>query len=155
MFVKSLFVMLCHITVCYGVIYYLFPNFLLKGKWTRFAVGFLVIGLFTYSLTFIILTNFFPVLDELLTSPPIIGQESYSWTSFNIGVLSATKVIALAVTIKLLKRWWVKQQEKEKLEKEKINTELQLLKAQIHPGFLFNNLHYLYSLSLSGSQKTP
>jgi len=31
-------------------------------------------------------------------------------------------------------------EEKERLEREKINSELQLLKAQIHPGMLFNNV---------------
>jgi sensor histidine kinase YesM len=38
-------------------------------------------------------------------------------------------------------------------EKEQISTELQLLKSQIHPHFLFNTLNNLYTLILQGSDK--
>ncbi len=57
------------------------------------------------------------------------------------------------MAIKLMKYWWLKQKEKESLEREKINTELQLLKAQIRPGFLFNALNNIYAYSLAGSPR--
>jgi LytS/YehU family sensor histidine kinase len=40
-------------------------------------------------------------------------------------------------------------------EKEKVISELQLLKAQVHPHFLFNTLNNIYSFSLENSPKTP
>ena len=40
-------------------------------------------------------------------------------------------------------------------EKGKANAELQLLKAQVHPHFLFNTLNNIYSFSLENSAKTP
>jgi len=40
-------------------------------------------------------------------------------------------------------------------EKEKVTAELQLLKAQVHPHFLFNTLNNIYSFSLENSPKTP
>ncbi|MEO7394465.1 MAG: histidine kinase, partial [Chitinophagaceae bacterium] len=64
-------------------------------------------------------------------------------------------LIGLAVTIKLLKQWWLKQKETEQLSKEKISAELQLLKAQIHPHFLFNSLNNIYSFALETSPKAP
>jgi len=64
-------------------------------------------------------------------------------------------VVGFAVAIKLLKRWWLKQKETEQLTREKINAELQLLKAQVHPHFLFNTLNNIYSFILNGSSKAP
>ena len=40
-------------------------------------------------------------------------------------------------------------------EKEKVTAELELLKAQVHPHFLFNTLNNIYSFSLENSPKTP
>jgi len=42
-----------------------------------------------------------------------------------------------------------------RLEKEKMNAELQLLRAQLHPHFLFNTLNNLYSLVHEKSEKAP
>jgi LytS/YehU family sensor histidine kinase len=40
-------------------------------------------------------------------------------------------------------------------QQEKITTELQLLKAQVHPYFLFNTLNSIHSFSMDNSPKTP
>jgi LytS/YehU family sensor histidine kinase len=56
----------------------------------------------------------------------------------------------------VLFKYWTKAQRDYLLEqKEKTNAELQLLKAQIHPHFLFNTLNNIYSFSLENSAKTP
>jgi LytS/YehU family sensor histidine kinase len=54
----------------------------------------------------------------------------------------------------LFKYWIKKQHEWMQAEKEKVSAELQLLKAQVHPHFLFNTLNNIYSVSLETSPKT-
>ena len=60
-----------------------------------------------------------------------------------------------ASMIILFKFWIKKQNDWLQSEKEKVTAELQLLKAQVHPHFLFNTLNNIYSFSLAGSPKTP
>ncbi len=64
-------------------------------------------------------------------------------------------VAGFAIMIKLIKLWWLKQKETEQLAREKARAELQLLKAQIHPHFLFNTLNNIYFFTLSGSPLAP
>jgi hypothetical protein len=56
--------------------------------------------------------------------------------------------------IKLLIQHLYNQQRTLILEKEKIATELKLLKSQLNPHFLFNTLNNIYALSLLGSPVT-
>lgn len=72
------------------------------------------------------------------------------------GILSHFPIMAgFAVTIKIMKRSWLKQQEALQEAREKAKAELQLLKSQIHPHFLFNTLNNVYFLTLTASQKAP
>jgi LytS/YehU family sensor histidine kinase len=77
------------------------------------------------------------------------------WTSISAGLIGSIKVTFVAVAIKLLKLWWLKQKEKEQLEREKVHAELELLKAQIHPAFLFNTLTNIIKHAQVASSKAP
>jgi LytS/YehU family sensor histidine kinase len=61
------------------------------------------------------------------------------------GLRGGITIAGIAAAIKLMKHWYVNEQQRLNLEKENISTQLQLLKAQIHPHFLFNTLNNIYS----------
>ena len=84
--------------------------------------------------------NVFPFIDSLFGPYKANDSVTRFWPAINLGLMNSAKVVAAAAIIKYLKYWWLKQKESEQLEKEKINAELQLLKAQIHPGFLLMRL---------------
>src|SRR5688572_14729955 len=69
--------------------------------------------------------------------------------------LCMTTSAASPMIIKFFKLWTIKQQDWMRAQQEKITAELQLLKAQVHPHFLFNTLNNIYSFSLENSPKTP
>lgn len=61
----------------------------------------------------------------------------------------------IAAAILIFKKWYTDEQKTKQLTKEKISAELNFLKAQVHPHFLFNTLNNLYALTLIKSDKTP
>ena len=55
-------------------------------------------------------------------------------------------VTGLSVAIKMTGRWYRVEREKQEIEKERTQAELQNLKSQLNPHFLFNTLNNIYSL---------
>jgi LytS/YehU family sensor histidine kinase len=55
----------------------------------------------------------------------------------------------------LAKRWGKKQKELVQAEQERTVAQLQLLRAQLHPHFLFNTLNNIYAFALEQSPHTP
>ena len=97
----------------------------------------------------------FPIVDARYHYTISAGNSTLWWTNINSGLLNAPKLIAAATAIKLVKRWYFKQKEKERVEKEKLVTDLQLMKAQIRPGFLFSSLNQIYEAAKKNSPEAP
>jgi sensor histidine kinase YesM len=139
-----------HIAACYVIIYFLLPRFLLRGKYFLLLIGIIMLGG-----AMILASRFIDtILIPFITQINDYAKTPYFASIFS-GVITAIKVFAVATAIKLGKHWWKKQKEKEQLEREKINAELQLLKAQIQPAFLFNVLDNIYAYSLAASPVAP
>lgn len=66
-------------------------------------------------------------------------------------VIRDYSLIALAVCLYIIGDWRKKEKINAQLIKAKADAEIQLLKAQLHPHFLFNTLNNIYSLALSNS----
>ncbi len=64
-------------------------------------------------------------------------------------------VIGFAVSLKVIRDWYKKDRLAAALQVEKRDAEMQFLRAQIHPHFLFNTLNNLYGLALQKSPHTP
>ncbi len=155
-FIQLLLILCIQIMACYVVIYYLLPRYLLKAKYLLFTAGVLLLGFAVIEATLFINTVVLPFIQfEILNIPHAAIKKITYWASISAGGITGIKIIASATAIKVGKHWSLKQKEKERLEKEIINTELQLLKAQIHPGFLFNTLNNIYSSALAVSPKAP
>ena len=144
-FIKSLVLLSVHVAACYYFINISLPNYLLKGRYGALTIQVLILGLFILIVSFLIHKTLVPIINTTFNHRTIINQNIW-WTSITSGLLSAPKVICAAAAIKLLKRWWLKQKEKERLEKERLVTELKLLKSQIHPEFLFSSLKNIGAL---------
>jgi sensor histidine kinase YesM len=149
-FIHLLLVLCVHILACYGLIYFILPRYLLKARYFSFLGGTLLLTTMMILATRVIDTVIIPALKDSTNNFPIPF-----YSSIFSGLISAIKIIAVAAAIKLVKHWWMKQKEKERLEKQKIQTDLQLLKSQIHPSFLFSTLNNINSFALKASPKAP
>lgn len=139
-FLKSISLLSIHIIACYYFIGYLMPRYLFKAKYVVLVIHTIILGLLILFSVYFLHKELFPIINAAFNYNSVIDKQNIWWTSITSGILSAPKVISAAAAAKLLKRWWLKQKEKERLEREKLITDLQLLKAQIHPEFLFSSL---------------
>ncbi|MFI2742181.1 sensor histidine kinase [Zhouia sp. PK063] len=60
----------------------------------------------------------------------------------------------VGTAIKIYDDWTDNRKIKDQIENERVNSELQFLKAQLNPHFLFNSLNSIYSLSVKKSNDT-
>ena len=153
-FVKSFLLLLTHLFFCYAIIYFLVPNYLSKKKYWYLLSGVLILCTLIIPVVYFLYSLVYPFIDKLF-SLHVAKSKTIVWASVDAGVINAIKVSLIAVAITLLKRWWVRQKEKEQLEREKISAEVQLLKAQIHPAFLFGTLNNITSEARLASPKAP
>ena len=136
--------------------YLIIPRYLSQKKYFRFFYLSAFTVLASTWLSFLIV--FYALLNILLTEaalePSLLHPE--------LQVISLNFIVFLAIAIKQVKRAFYMQIEKNELEKTKLSTELKLkeaelklLKAQVHPHFLFNTLNNLYGLTLEKSDEAP
>jgi LytS/YehU family sensor histidine kinase len=111
-----------------------------------------LVALFTgiYFIHFYILL---PLNNGKSIGSPIDISDSITFTTVKCIMLLCQTCIASS--LKLFRYWYRKENNNQQLAKETMVAELQLLKAQVHPHFLFNTLNNLYSLTLKKSPRSP
>jgi hypothetical protein len=131
-----------HIFLTYIFFYYLIPVFLLNKKYLAFSL----LGILTYilSLLYAFFVNFYLLelfqLKSIWVGSPLIAQ---------------TTMLGAALSIKFLKKYYQEKKRALEIDQQKTKAELNFLKSQVHPHFLFNTLNNLYSLVLEKSPKAP
>jgi hypothetical protein len=130
------------------------PQFI-KGKWLMPLVNTLLLGIFMFCAAWFMYWSVFPFVDSLFGQYKANSYFTHFWPAVYLGLIDPLKVVAAAAIITYVKYWWMKQKESERLEREKITAELQLLKAQIQPAFLFTALKNIYEFSLAASPRAP
>jgi hypothetical protein len=138
----------------YVIVYWLVERYLLHAKYRTFFLllcAWAPVAVFLSFLTHLYLTyplcwdpgprpSFRQALPEILDIYPIFVNYV---------------IVGFAVFLRIYKFWRVELLQKLQLKQEKADAELELLKAQLHPHFLFNTLNNLYLLILERSDRAP
>jgi two-component system LytT family sensor kinase len=138
-----------------GAVYFnylvLIPSFIKTKKYLLFVISNLISALIFSTLIFII---------SIFTYKHVNLHES-SWEHHILFTTSLVNILVFIIgstMVYFIKEWYKLKDIASKmilLEKEKIESEHQALKAQLNPHFLFNTLNNLYSLSIAKSDKAP
>ena len=152
---ETALLILVHIIACYTFIYLFLPRFLENSNYGELAAGIVALAAFLLVSVYFIHAYLFPLMEPSYMDTLAQKNNNLWWVSINSGLLNAPKIITAAAAIYLAKSWYLKEQEKEKIQKEKLETDLQLLKAQIHPGLLFSSLEQIYQYTTLKSPEAP
>jgi len=133
----------------YPLLYFILPRYLFKGKYIKASLW-IVVFLFLTVLTSAALLVYVPwhkvawisSQTALFKGATNIGKLSSAWLSALQGSLTGA---ALAASFKMSKYYYLKNMRNQQLQKENTESQLQLLRAQVHPHFLFNTLNNIYS----------
>ncbi|NML21264.1 histidine kinase [Pseudoflavitalea sp. G-6-1-2] len=138
---------------CCGYFYFLLNNRILvpkvlktKGTVMYVLAAFAVVGIS------------YPLITQLLNWLPINQRFGYIFPPNPFQLENASGALAIlfiSLPIVMAIHWNKQSTRITTLEKEKAETELDLLKQQLNPHFFFNTLNNLYALSLTGSSQTP
>lgn len=150
-FAEALMYMPMHMAIGYSLTYLVLPKLILRGK---YWLGFLaVVGLVIAGAMLAPATLYY-VINPFRQAVGIETKWNSIFYSFMGGLRGALTVSGFFVAIKLVKQWYLKKIENERLEREKLRAELELLKGQLHPHFIFNTLNSIYSMALRNSSQT-
>jgi hypothetical protein len=141
-----------HMALVYSILYFILPRYLSKNKNWLLTTGMLLL-----LIAFIAFINYFNFVINFYIDSRVGYFDKMPAMAFIIPVwgrqilFNYPTVVGFALAIKLLKNWYLKQKEAAQVAREMIKAELQLLKAQVHPHFLFNTLNNIYSFIINDS----
>jgi sensor histidine kinase YesM len=124
------------------------PKFLLNGKNYLYLLVILVGAVLFYGLIFYFeqFTLYGIKMHELFNpDKPYTGKRWVPGDVFQM--LLYVISIGLSTSVALVEKWQKDEALRGELERQRINTELSYLKAQINPHFFFNTLNNIYSLT--------
>jgi len=135
-----------------GLVYlnllYLIPKFYSKKKYVQYFL-YLIVVVDVYITSII-------VLNQQMNNALSLPRENSDWRFellfyfFNTCGYLVTSFLLYALQEKFEQR-----QKLDDMEVQKVNAEMNFLKAQINPHFLFNTLNNLYALALEKSDRAP
>jgi len=133
----------------YALIGFVLPRYVFNGKYLGAITWFIIFLFLTLSVTatFIVFLPaykvvYFPNMWQIFAKYPLYIR---MYTAYMGSLQGALTAAALACSFKMFKHYYLKNIRNQQLQKENIKAQLQILKAQIHPHFLFNTLNNIYS----------
>lgn len=122
----------------------------LKGKKTNFWIGFCI-----SVLAFTMIRRLFNYYYTYpLYWPQGLSTNLFWWPKLLIEGVSIYLIVGLYTMFYFMKAWYDQQRKAQALQKDKVEAQLELLKSQVQPHFIFNTLNNIYSFSVQNNTRT-
>ena len=121
--------------IIYANVDFLMPVFAQQKKIIAY-----LLGLFISLVFYVFVKNIHDAYLNRIISAPGNSFWSHSFYNFSIALF----YMAFSLALQLSKEWFFQLEKLRLMEIEKLNTELEYLKLQINPHFLFNSLNTIY-----------
>lgn len=121
--------------IIYANFDYLIPVLAQQKRFLAYFSGLILCFAF-----YILVKNTHDVFQTVFTGKPALSFWRYSFYNFSIALF----YVAFSLALHLSKEWYFQRDRLRRMEVEKLNTELEYLKAQINPHFLFNSLNTIF-----------
>jgi sensor histidine kinase YesM len=157
--IEAFFYLFAHVFLAYTLMYVVVPKYLVKKRYVQSLIitVFLVFMTALISVvigTYILMPLLAARVSEHIQTTSVTGS-LYFAKALMAGLRGSITIGGFAAAIKLMKHLYLKDQKNLELQKQNINSQLQLLKAQVHPHFLFNTLNNIYSHTQVASPEAP
>lgn len=145
-FTNELINVLFYMAIVYFNFSVLIPKYLSRNQYSAYTMMLVLVALVVTPIKLAIFNiKFMGMADQ---QEYIRSHQIYHYIiSFVVGAASAG--------VRITGDWLTNQQDKKELEHRTIQSELNFLKSQINPHFLFNTLNSLYALTLRKSDNAP
>lgn len=150
--IPELLVLPAKLLMAYGIMYFILPRLKSARVW-RIAAELIAITAISLIMYHFILTGIvYPVVykESLPASTLTQNISRFIWR-----LLDLLTVVGAACTFKLLRQQAKDARKQQSLVQEKLQSELNFLRAQTNPHFLFNTLNSIYALARKQSVQTP
>tara|TARA_R110002050_G_scaffold223338_1_gene359128 strand:- start:47453 stop:48493 length:1041 start_codon:yes stop_codon:yes gene_type:complete len=137
--------------------YYLIPKILLQKKTLSYIViSVVIIVVFSLIVNLFINLNFSTKIPNEIPEWPTNRPkpELPEFRLFFMSLITFGIPFVVSSVLRIYIEWNRNDDLRNIVEKEKVNSELQFLKTQLNPHFLFNSLNAIYSLSVKKSPDT-
>jgi sensor histidine kinase YesM len=134
---------------CYTVIYFLIPIYFYLKKYFLFLLSLFILSTISLSVSFYVIYVFF----DLQRFPYEKIFNIFWGDTLNFLTMGPICVCFIFLIVKMLKAHYLENEKKKAILVESASAELQLLKAQVQPHFLFNTLNNIYFFIFSDTEK--
>jgi sensor histidine kinase YesM len=125
---------------CYYTAYKLTPRYLYQKKISKYVGSILLLAFINTIITYLVALFFY----HILTGLPMFRSLLYVFSVGLIMLWDNLILMIISCAVKIISdRFFIEQQLLE-IEKEKISTELNFLRSQVNPHFLFNVMNTIY-----------